>query len=66
MKKPVRSILLPRLACFLTGEALGSAPEPVRLFVKEVPRLTNPLFLQSRSLGPEYRSENWDRHERIY
>ena len=37
MKKSLRNILLLILACFLTGEALGGAPEPVRLFVKEVP-----------------------------
>jgi Putative multicopper oxidases len=37
MKKSVRNILLPLLACFLIGDALGGASEPVRLFVKEVP-----------------------------
>jgi len=37
MKKGVGKILLPIAVCFLMGEALGSAPEPVRLFVKEVP-----------------------------
>ena len=37
MKKGVGKILLPIAVCFLIGEALGSAPEPVRLFVKEVP-----------------------------
>ncbi|MFL6598425.1 MAG: multicopper oxidase domain-containing protein, partial [Chthoniobacterales bacterium] len=37
MKKSVRNILLLIFACFLTGETLGGAPEPVRLFVKEVP-----------------------------
>ena len=37
MKKCFGKILLPVIACFLTGDALGSASEPVRLFVKEVP-----------------------------
>src|SRR5881394_3302925 len=37
MRKSVRNILLLIFACFLTGETLGGAPEPVRLFVKEVP-----------------------------
>ena len=37
MKKGVGKILLPIAVCFLMGEALGSTPEPVRLFVKEVP-----------------------------
>src|SRR5437764_12024181 len=37
MRKSVRNILLLIFACFLTGESLGGAPEPVRLFVKEVP-----------------------------
>src|SRR5947207_11721152 len=37
MKKSVRNILLPIFACFLTGETLGGASEPVRLFVKDVP-----------------------------
>ena len=37
MKKSVRNILLLIFACFLTGETLGGAPEPVRLFVKDVP-----------------------------
>ena len=37
MKKSVRNVLLPLLACFLIGDALGGASEPVRLFVKEVP-----------------------------
>src|SRR5437764_11647661 len=37
MRKSVRNILLLIFACFLTGEPLGGAPEPVRLFVKEVP-----------------------------
>lgn len=37
MKKCFGKILLPVIACFLAGDALGSASEPVRLFVKEVP-----------------------------
>jgi len=37
MKKSVRNILLLIFACFLTGETLSGAPEPVRLFVKEIP-----------------------------
>jgi FtsP/CotA-like multicopper oxidase with cupredoxin domain len=37
MKKYLSKILLPVLLCFLIGDALGSASEPVRLFVKEVP-----------------------------
>src|SRR6266480_3125248 len=37
MKKCIGKILLPLLACFLIGYALGSASEPVRLFVKEAP-----------------------------
>jgi FtsP/CotA-like multicopper oxidase with cupredoxin domain len=37
MTKCLSKILLPILACFLTGDALGGASEPVRLFVKEVP-----------------------------
>jgi hypothetical protein len=37
MKKCLSKILLPILACFLIGDALGGASEPVRLFVKEVP-----------------------------
>src|SRR5437762_6370487 len=37
MKKSVRNILLLIFACFLTRETLGGAPEPVRLFVKDVP-----------------------------
>src|SRR5436190_21150028 len=37
MRKSVRNILLLIFACFLTGETLGGAPEPVRLFVKDVP-----------------------------
>src|SRR5207248_3754356 len=37
MEKSVRNILLLIFACFLTGETLGGAPEPVRLFVKDVP-----------------------------
>ena len=37
MKKCLGKILLPVIAWFLTGDALGSASEPVRLFVKEAP-----------------------------
>jgi len=37
MKKCFGKILLPIAVCFLIGETLGSAAEPVRLFVKEVP-----------------------------
>jgi len=37
MKKSIGKILLPIAVCFLIGDALGSASEPVRLFVKEVP-----------------------------
>jgi FtsP/CotA-like multicopper oxidase with cupredoxin domain len=37
MKKCLGKILLPLAVSFLIGEALGSASEPVRLFVKEVP-----------------------------
>ena len=37
MKKYLSKILLPILACFLIEDALGSASEPARLFVKEVP-----------------------------
>jgi FtsP/CotA-like multicopper oxidase with cupredoxin domain len=37
MKKSFGKILLPVIACFLAGDALGSASQPVRLFVKEVP-----------------------------
>ena len=37
MKKCLSKILLPLFACYLIGDALGGASEPVRLFVKEVP-----------------------------
>jgi len=37
MKICLSKILLPILACFLIGDALGGASEPARLFVKEVP-----------------------------
>ena len=37
MKKCFGKILLPVIACFLAGDALGRASEPVRLFVKEIP-----------------------------
>jgi len=37
MKKCFGKIFLPIFACFLTGDALGGASEPVRLFVKEGP-----------------------------
>src|SRR5262245_20241151 len=37
MKKCFGNSLLPIIAYFLIGDALGSASEPVRLFVKEVP-----------------------------
>jgi len=37
MKKCLKKILLPIFACYLIGDALGGASEPVRLFVKEVP-----------------------------
>ena len=37
MEKRIGKILLPIAVCFLIGEALGGTPEPVRLFVKEVP-----------------------------
>jgi len=37
MKKCLSKILLPLFVCYLIGDALGGASEPVRLFVKEVP-----------------------------
>ena len=37
MEKRIGKILLPIAVCFLIGETLGGTPEPVRLFVKEVP-----------------------------
>jgi hypothetical protein len=37
MKKCIGKMLVPIAVCFLIGHALGSASEPVRLFVKEVP-----------------------------
>src|SRR5215470_15534264 len=37
MKKCLSKILLPIFACYLIGDALGGASDPVRLFVKEVP-----------------------------
>src|SRR5262245_21677145 len=37
MKKCLSKIILPIFACYLIGDALGGASEPVRLFVKEVP-----------------------------
>lgn len=37
MKECIGKIVLSIVACFLIGDALGSASEPVRLFVKEVP-----------------------------
>src|SRR5438445_3922396 len=37
MKKRLGKTLLPILACFLIGDALGGASDAVRLFVKEVP-----------------------------
>src|SRR5215467_8627724 len=37
MKKSIGKILLSLTVCLLIGNALGSASEPVRLFVKEVP-----------------------------
>ena len=37
MKKCFGKILLLIIVCFLIGDALGGASEPVRLFVKEVP-----------------------------
>ncbi len=37
MKKCLSKVLLPLFACYLIGDALGGASEPVRLFVKEVP-----------------------------
>src|SRR5262245_3526132 len=37
MKECIGKILLLTAACFLIGRALAGTPEPVRLFVKEVP-----------------------------
>jgi len=37
MKKSIGKMLLPLAVCLLIGEAFASNPEPVRLFVKEVP-----------------------------
>src|SRR5215472_14539114 len=37
MKKSIGKMLLPIAVCLLIEEAFGSASEPVRLFVKEVP-----------------------------
>ena len=37
MKKSIGKILLSLTVCLLIGNASGSASEPVRLFVKEVP-----------------------------
>src|SRR5262245_13718018 len=37
MNKCIGKILLSIAVCFLIGDALASTPEPVRLFVKEVP-----------------------------
>ena len=37
MKKCFGKIFLPIAVCFLIGRVLGSASEPVRLFVKEIP-----------------------------
>ena len=37
MKRRIGKILLLIAVCFLIGDALAGTPDPVRLFVKEVP-----------------------------